>query len=275
MSWLVDGLVKSDEQCSALEHHSFECYCSAMASTSSSRGIDSRDRWAAQIAALDDTRSASRPRKVPITVGRIVNAALRLVKAEGFDALTMRRVAAALQTGPASLYAHVRDKAELDDLMIGELCSRVTLPVPDPARWKAQAIDVCRQLRDQYLRYPGISRATFAAAPHSLDTLRLNEGLLGILLAGGVSPQPAAWVIDAAFQYIGAYSVMSLRRRPEEDADGPGLDRAEVIERFKMLPPNRFPNTVAYAQELTSGEGHDRFDFTLGLLLGGLTPATS
>ena len=246
-----------------------------MASKSSSRGIVSRDRWAAQIAALDDTPSASRPRKVPITAGRIVDAALQLVEADGFDALTMRRVAAALQTGPASLYAHVRDKAELDDLMIGELCSRVRLPAPDPARWKAQAIDVCRQLRDQYLRYPGISRATFAAAPHSLDTLRINEGLLAILLAGGVPPQPAAWVIDAAFQYIGAYSVISLRRRPGEDADGPGLDRAEVIERFKMLPSNRFPNTVAYAQELTSGEGHDRFDFTLGLLLGGLTPATS
>jgi hypothetical protein len=68
---------------------------------------------------------------------------------------------------------------------------------------------------------------------------------------------------------------VSLRRRPEEDADGPGLNRAEVIERFRMLPPNRFPNTVTYAQELTSGEGHDRFDFTLGLLFGGLIPAAS
>jgi AcrR family transcriptional regulator len=246
-----------------------------MASRNSSRGIVSRDQWAAQIAALDDTRSGSRPRKVPITVGRIVDAALQLVEAEGFDALTMRRVAAALQTGPASLYAHVRDKAELDDLLIGELCSRVTLPMPDPAQWRAQAIDVCRQLRDQYLRYPGISRAALEATPHSLDTLRINEGMLAILLAGGVSPQPAAWAIDAAFQYVGSYSVVSLRRNPEEDAGGRGIDRAEIIERFRMLPANRFPITVRYAQELTSGEGHERFDFTLGLLFGGLTPATS
>jgi AcrR family transcriptional regulator len=236
-----------------------------------SRGIVSRDRWAAQIAALGETPGASRARKAPITAGRIVAAALQLVEAEGFDALTMRRVAAALQTGPASLYAHVRDKAELDDLMIGELCSRVTLPTPDPARWRAQAIDVGRQLRDQYLRYPGIARATFATTPHSLDTLRINEGLLAILLAGGVSPQPAAWAIDAAFQYIGAYSVVSLRRNPAKDADGRAVDRAEIIERFRMLPKDRFPSTVAYARELTSGEGHDRFDFTLGLLFCGLT----
>jgi len=246
-----------------------------MANRGASRDIASRDQWAAQVAALDETPSAPRAPRAPITVGRIVDAALELVEAEGFDALTMRRVAAALQVSPGALYAHVRDKAELDDLMIGELCSRVTLPVPDPAQWKDQAVDVCRQLRDQYLQYRGISRAALEAAPHSLDALRISEGIVAILLAGGVPVQSAAWVIDAAFQYIGAYSLVWLRRNPREDVEGRVVDRAEVIERYGMLPQDRFPIAVAHAQELTSGEGHDRFDFTLGLLLGGLTPATS
>lgn len=237
-----------------------------MAPKRASRGIVSRDQWAAQIAALDGP-----PRKEPITAARIVDAALRLVEAEGYDALTMRRVAAALQASPGALYVHVRDKAELDDLMIGELCSRVTLPAPDPAQWIAQVMDVCRQLRDQYLRYRGISRATLAAAPLSLDTLRINEGLLAILLAAGASPQSAAWATDAAFLYIAAYSVAALRRHAE-DADGQVDDKAEWIERFRMLPADRFPVIVAHAEELTSGGGHDRFDSTLGRLFGGLAP---
>ncbi|MGH9060718.1 MAG: TetR/AcrR family transcriptional regulator, partial [Acidimicrobiales bacterium] len=192
----------------------------------------------------------------------------------GFEALTMRRVAAALQTGPSSLYAHVRNKAELDDLLIGELCAKVTLPTPDPAHWQEQVLDVCRQLRDQYLRYPGISRAALAGTPNSLDTLRIGEGLLTILLTGGVSPQSAAWASDAAFLYVSAHSFeASLRQRPEEDGEGGAVDRAELIERFKMLPESRFPNTVAYARELIHGDEHDRFDFTLEVLLRGLTPA--
>lgn len=150
--------------------------------------------------------------------------------------------------------------------VFGELCSRVRLPTPDPAQWKAQAMEVCRQLRDQYLRYPGISHAAMEGTPHSLDAMRIYEGLLAILLAAGVLPQPAAWATDAAFVYIGGYSLVSLRRCPEEDADGRAVDRAEVIERFRMLPPDRFPITVAHAEELASSEGHDRFDFTLGLL---------
>src|ERR671936_646136 len=99
--------------------------------------------------------------------------------------------------------------------------------------------------------------------------------MLAILLAGGVPPQSAAWAIDAAFLYVSAYSFeVSLRRNPDADADGRILDRAELIERFRMLPANRFPNTIAYAAELTSGDGHERFDFTLELLLRGLTSTT-
>jgi AcrR family transcriptional regulator len=243
-----------------------------MPDKSSARGPVSRDRWAAQIAALNDPPRAPRLRKEPVTVARIVNAALELVAAEGFDALTMRRVAAALEVTPGALYAHVRDKAELDDLMTGELCSRVALPTPDPARWQEQVLGVCQQLRDQYLQYPGISRAALAAAPRSLDTLRINEGLLAILLAAGASPQSAAWAADAAFLYIGAYSVVSLRRHTEGDAGEAEADRVEVIERFRMLPADRFPVTVAYAAELTSGHGHERFDATIRRLFSGLTP---
>jgi AcrR family transcriptional regulator len=223
---------------------------------------------------LDQAPDRPRSRRAPITVERILAAAFKLVQAEGFDALTMRRVAAALDTGPASLYAHVRNKAELDDLLIGALSTRVVVPVPHPARWSAQVTDVCRQLRDQYLRYPGISRAALSAAPTSLDTLRISEGMLAILLAGGVPPQPAAWAIDAALLYVAAYSFeASLRRDPVTDTDGRVLDRDERIRRFQMLPTTHFPSTVAHARELTSGEGHERFDFTLDLLFRGLTPA--
>ena len=242
-----------------------------MAQNDMSGGLVSRDRWAAQIASFDEEPIAPRPRREPITVDRIVDAALQIVEAEGFDALTMRRTALALEASPGALYAHVRDKSELDDLMIGELCSRVTVPTPDPTRWEVQTIDVCAQLRDQYLRYPGISRAALAATPHSLETLRINEGLLAILIAAGASPQTAAWATDAAFLYISAYSVVSLRRAPPTDADGEVLDRAELIERFKMLPAARFPITVAHADELTSGDGQDRFEFTLRQLFRDIT----
>ncbi|MDH6448086.1 AcrR family transcriptional regulator [Streptomyces sp. SAI-126] len=218
--------------------------------------------------------SDPRPRRrtVPITVEQVVDTALGLVAAEGYEALTMRRVAGALETGPASLYAHVVNKADLDELLIGRLCSELVLPEPDPAAWREQIRGVCAQIRDQYLKYPGISRAALAMAPTDLEIVRVSEGMLGILLAGGVAPQSAAWAIDALLLYVAAYTLetsIARRRSAHEDAEWV-LDRDELLRRFTDLPAETFPHTTRHATELTAGEGHDRFDFTLGLMIDGL-----
>src|ERR1700749_3698648 len=97
-------------------------------------------------------RGPSGGTKKPITVDVIISTAFGIVEREGYEALTMRRIAAALETGPSSLYAHVVHKEALDELLIGRLCAGIELPGADPATWRQQAISVCAQLRDQYLR---------------------------------------------------------------------------------------------------------------------------
>jgi AcrR family transcriptional regulator len=213
-------------------------------------------------------------RKEPITVDAIIAAAFGIVESEGYAALTMRRLAAALETGPSSLYAHVVNKEDLDELLIGRLCANVSLPEPDPAVWRRQLTSVCTQLRDQYLRYPGISAAAFAAAPSNLDTLRVSEGMLAILLAGGIGPQAAAWAVDSLLLYVNAYSLeISLVDSRLGRGDGTWVvSRDELLRRFAALPGS-FPQTKRYAAELTAGTAHDRFDFTLRLMIDGLRGA--
>jgi AcrR family transcriptional regulator len=216
-------------------------------------------------------RGPSGGRKQPITVDVIISTAFGIVEAEGYEALTMRRLATALETGPSSLYAHVVNKEDLDELLIGRLCAEISLPEPDPAVWRQQITSVCTQLRDQYLRYPGISQAAFAAASSNLDTLRLSEGMLAILLAGGIAPQAAAWAIDALVLYVNAYSleVSLVNRRLSSGDDGWVVSREELLRRFAALPAT-FPQSKRYAAELTAGTVQDRFDFTIGLMIDGL-----
>jgi AcrR family transcriptional regulator len=219
-------------------------------------------------------RGPSGGTKKPITVEAIITTAFGIVEKEGYQALTMRRVATALETGPSSLYAHVVNKEDLDELLIGRLCAAVELPEPDPASWRQQISSVCTQLRDQYLRYPGISQAAFAVAPSNLDTLRVGEGMLAILLAGGIDPQAAAWAIDSLLLYVNAYSLeISLVNQQRSHGDGSWVvSRDELLRRFAALP-GTFPQTKRYAAELAAGTGQDRFDFTIGLMVDGLAPA--
>jgi AcrR family transcriptional regulator len=217
----------------------------------------------------DPTR---RRRKTTITPAQIIDTALNVIATEGYEALSMRRLASALDTGPASLYAHVVNKADLDELLIGRLCAGLSLPEPDPKAWRNQLRSVCTQMRDQYLRYPGISRAAYAMAPADREIVRVSEGMLALLLAGGVAPQAAAWAIDALLLYVAAYCLeMSImeQRKVHDDADWV-VDTDELRSRLSALPAEAFPHTVRYATELTAGQGHDRFDFTVDLMIDGL-----
>ena len=214
-------------------------------------------------------RGASGGRKQPITVDAIVETALGIVEREGYAALTMRRVASVLGTGPASLYAHVVNKEDLDDLLIGRLCGEIDLPEPDPRTWREQIIGVCGQIRDQYLRYPGISQAALAVVPTNTETLRVNEGMLAILLAGDVDPQTAAWAVDALALYVNAFCLETSLKDRQAGREGWAVGRDDLLSRFAALP-DAFPHTKRYAAELTSGTALDRFAFTLDLIVSGL-----
>ena len=183
----------------------------------------------------------------------------------------MRRLATALETGPASLYAHVVNKEDLDELLIGRLCAEIELPQPNPSIWRQQIASVCTQLRDQYLRYPGISRAALAVAPTNLETLRVSEGMFAILLTGGIEPQAAAWAIDSLMLYVDAYSleISMLDGQHSHDSDDWVVSGDELRRRIAVLP-DTFPQTKRYSVELTSGTSHERFDFTIGLMIDGL-----
>lgn len=216
------------------------------------------------------------PRKKPITIERITDAALEVVAAEGYEALTVRRVTAVLGTGPSSLYAHIVTKDDIDDLLIGRLYSEVVIPDPDPAAWRGQLLGVYTQIRDLYLRYPGVSRAALAMVSTNLEALRVGEGILAILLAAGIEPRTAAWTRDAMSLYVSAYALeqsLVRQRRRHEDQEWV-LSHEELLDRFTALPAEKFPLTRRHAAELISGTGHDRFEFALGLLMDNLGPAS-
>ena len=75
----------------------------------------------------------TRPAKTALSREAVVAAALRVVDDVGYDAASMRRVAAELETGPASLYVYVDDRRELmeavHDLALAEKFADLIVPI--------------------------------------------------------------------------------------------------------------------------------------------------
>lgn len=207
----------------------------------------------------------------PLSRARIVEAALRILDAEQLSAVTMRRVAAELATGPASLYAHVANKDELHALMFDRIAGEIELPVPDPDVWMEQAKGIVRSMRDVMLSKPGIAAVAVAQIPLGPETLRVSEGLIGVLRAGGLSDQVIGYATDLLPLYATAIAQEAAVR---DWGDPDEATAAEMLEElrgfFASLPADRFPNILSMVGALTEGNGDERFEFGLDILIGGL-----
>ena len=89
------------------------------------------------------SRRASRVPRNTLSRDRIVEAALALLDAEGFDAVTMPSLAKRLGVGTMSLYRHVADKDDLINAVGERVLSGVAVPDGDPSTGKAAWSATC------------------------------------------------------------------------------------------------------------------------------------
>jgi AcrR family transcriptional regulator len=141
----------------------------------------------------------------PITAERIARAALAIVRESGYARLSMRAVANRLDTGQASLYAHIRNKADLDRLLITTVFDENQRP--DSGSWRDRLADSAAQTLRTYAKYPGLALAAFASAPRSERFLDDFESDLELLCSTGMDLREALVVQVAQGLVVAARSL--------------------------------------------------------------------
>jgi AcrR family transcriptional regulator len=206
-----------------------------------------------------------RPAKAPLSEDAVVDAALAILKSEGLDAVTMRRVAAALDTGPASLYVYVSGREGLLQAMQDRTIASIKLDQPDPARWRPQLYSLLQRTYRALAAHPGIAALAMAHPLTTESALLHQENLLATLLAGGLDPQDAAWAADIFAALVTHAAIEDDVRR----ADRQDLAR-QLHQLFTGLPPDRFPLITAHAAQLVAGHSDERFRFAIDVVIDGL-----
>jgi AcrR family transcriptional regulator len=213
-----------------------------------------------------------RPAKAPLSEEAVVDAALAILKSEGLEAVTMRRVARALDTGAASLYVYVEGREGLLGAMLDRVTATIELEDPDPSRWRAQLHSLLQRTRQALVAHPGIAAMTLADPPTTEAVLLLTENLLGILLAGGLGAQDAAWACDIFVLLVTAAAREDDVRRPRGRSDDAGGQEKvdELYRTFAGLAPDRFPLIATHAAQMVAGDGDERFRFAVDVVLDGV-----
>ena len=216
------------------------------------------------------TRSTrDRPAKAPLSEEAVVDAALAVAKKEGLSAVTMRRVATELDTGPASLYVYVSNREELLRAMLDRVAAGIPRVDPDPKRWREQLYDLLDAFRVVLEEHPGLAKVLPGVPVVTDASLASIENLLGLLVAGGIGAQDAAWACDILMLIVTATaSEADVRAAAGQTIDEDFFDRMRGA--FAAVPAERYPNVAAHATELVAGDGDDRFRFSIETFLDGL-----
>lgn len=197
---------------------------------------------------------------------------MRIMASEGLDAVSMRRVADALDTGPASLYAHVRNKQDLHELMLDEVFKDVRVPKPDPAHWQQQLKDLAFTVTRIMLENPGAARIVMhTPIPTTPGPLLIMEGVSGILRAGGVPDEYIAYAADALSLYCTAFAYEASMWPTSEAGQAEAQRRlGEINAYLDSLPPDRFPELTALRSRVRADEGMKHFEFAIDVFIAGL-----
>jgi AcrR family transcriptional regulator len=209
-----------------------------------------------------------RPVLAPLSRERIVRAAIELADADGLVAVSLRKVAVALDVGPMRLYGYIATKEELLDLMVNAVHAEIR-PTGDDWRQVLRSLaEATRQAAQQHEWLADLIGGRPQLGPNTLAT---GDAVLAAM--GGVDLDTVVPAVAAVNAYVtGAVRREIAERRAERAtgmdieqfraAYGPYLTRTFATGRFPALA-----TVVRDGPHLSAGE---TFRIGLEFLLDGI-----
>jgi AcrR family transcriptional regulator len=207
-----------------------------------------------------------------ITREVVLAAALEIIDRDGLDALSMRRLARALDRDPMIVYRHAPNKAALLDGIAETVLAQLQVDPTDPD-WAAQLRTVARDYRSLTLAHPRVVPLLVTrplATPLALrpqGTLRPLEDILTLLTAAGFSPPAALHIYRALFGFLHGHVLDELQELIDNPAETDDLLRLGL----HRLPIDQFPLLRSLAPVLATYDGATELERGLDILLTGLT----
>jgi AcrR family transcriptional regulator len=206
---------------------------------------------------------------------RIVEAAIELADRDGLEALSMRHLAAELNTGTTTLYRYVTGRDELLELMVdavnagGGAEGDLTRPIVD---WRDGLRRVAHGARSRLLAHPWLSSQLLTRPTIGPNTLRGAEFVISITIELAGDATTAASITSTLLAYVQGAAVAELAEREAQRRTG--LDEhawRETIAPWvrSIIDDARFP---AFAQVVVAADDlsfEDRFVFGLERVLDG------
>jgi AcrR family transcriptional regulator len=208
-----------------------------------------------------------------LTRERIISAAVELIEREGVDAVSMRRIAAQLDSGVMSLYNYVPSKAALLEGVAEHVMSGIEYTFDPDASWEDQVRSQARAFWQALRAYPRCAMVTVSRPATSAAELRPMEHALTLLRSAGFGEEDAVRVVRVFTGYIVGSLLREVGVAPGLAPQRPLVHDQAVLEADRPigLDPSDFPLVTSMSAELMHRDHDADFEFGLNLLVHALS----
>jgi AcrR family transcriptional regulator len=228
-------------------------------------------------------RPAPGSRRPGYTREQIAQTAIAIADADGFEAVSMRRIAAELGSGTMTLYHYVQGKDELIALVSDAIMAEILIPDDElPDGWRDGLAELARRTREIFRRHPWIVEHMGEGDPSSLgpSVMRHVEQTFAVTARTGLNLDRQVELSSIVDDYVFGHAMRAYHgaRFGAEEPSEPRLDPM-VAYLTEQLATGDYPHLQAIAGDdpaaafvrighVTSDE--DRFERGLQMLLDGL-----
>ncbi len=208
--------------------------------------------------------------RAPLSLDRVLQAAIALADASGIESLTMRKLGVALGVEAMSLYRYVANKADLLDGMIDSVFAEIE--VPSGTDWRSAMRRRAFSVREVLGRHRWAVGLMESRARPGPANLRHHDAVLGVLRGAGFSVVMAAHAYSALDSYIYGFALQEPSLPFEAGEEAEEVTKA-IMAQFAS---GAYPHLTEIAVEHVLQPGYDygdEFEFGLDLLLDGLDRA--
>lgn len=205
-------------------------------------------------------------RRRPLSPERILRAGIKLADRQGFDSLSMRKLATALKVEAMSLYNHVASKDELCDGMVDLIVGEIALPERG-GDWKSAMRARAESALAVLTAHPWAPMLLLSRINVGPNMLRYIDATLGTLRDAGFSWEETDRAWNTMDNYIYGFALQQ-QNYPVNPDDYPSA----AASYLSMLPADRYPYMHALTARVADGSHDGTLDFGFGLdvILNGL-----
>jgi AcrR family transcriptional regulator len=213
------------------------------------------------------TKGAAVGRPLRTSPEQILDAARRLVDRDGWEKLTIRRVATEAGTSPGTIYNHVRDRDDLLVQMLKAEAEEIVDPEPDwPADPRDRIVAAATLMHDGLAARPWVVEIVTADDLLGDNALRLVETIVDGGISAGLEPEDAVHLFRQIWYYTAGEILVRVRRgRREADQEGPTYRE----ETFARLDPRTYPRLAPLADRWLELTAEDTYTEGLQALIDG------